>query len=126
MFLQYFQRAQQGSGMPVVATSMVETGIDGSVGFTGLIRQRQRIDMGTQQNGLACSFSAAQGGQDSRLSDIDVGYADFFDFLLDALDRFEFLQARLRMTVEMAAQGDDVVVDIGNFLVNLLLVDCHG
>ena len=53
MFLQYFQRAQQGSGMPVVATSMVETGIDGSVGFTGLIRQRQRIDIGTQQNGLA-------------------------------------------------------------------------
>ena len=105
---------------------MVETGIDGSVGFTGLIRQRQRIDIGTQQEGLSCSFSALQGGQDAGLSDIDVGYADFFDFLLDALDRFEFLQARLRMTVEMAAQGDDVVVDIGNFLVNLLLVDCHG
>jgi hypothetical protein len=30
------------------------------------------------------------------------------------------------MTVEMAAQGDDVVIDIANFFVDLLLVDCHG
>ena len=107
---QQLRRAQQGSGVRVVAAGVHHAGRLGFIGHLVGLGDGQRVDVGPQGDDTGAGPLTLDLGVDAGLAAAPVGDAELIQLLLNALRGAVFLQADLRVCVEIAPERYDVIL----------------